>query len=240
MSDRETCLVMADVLIHTNKYEEMVSYMKKIVDANPQLSAKERTYLVFAYKNIITPRRQGIRYLITSIEDGSDEHVINEFRKQKIHETKEIMAKELNQYSTELIELIDHKILPVTTEPESIVFYGKLKGDYYRYLCEAAEDQERDSYQKLATESYEKAFELCQKDLKPFEPTSLGLVLNYSVFLFEIIQDKQKAIDLAKKALEESTPLIDQNSENSLHEVKEIMSRLGDNINLWQSSIQEE
>jgi hypothetical protein len=40
--------------------------------------------------------------------------------------------------------------------------------------------------------------EIAKNEIPPSRPTSLGLILNYSVFLYEIIGQKQEAIDLAR------------------------------------------
>ena len=68
--------------------------------------------------------------------------------------------------------------------PEAIVFFQKMKGDYFRYLGEFMQD--RKAVIDAAQDSYKKASEEAEK-LKSTHPIRLGLALNYSVWYFEIL-----------------------------------------------------
>ena len=49
----------------------------------------------------------------------------------------EQIEKELIAPCDDIIQLLDDVLIPNSTEDtESNVFYLKMKGDYYRYLCE--------------------------------------------------------------------------------------------------------
>lgn len=82
---------------------------------------------------------------------------------------------------------------------ESVVFYYKMMGDYYRYLSEVATGENLEEYKENAKKSYEKATEAAEKDLPTTHPIRLGLALNFSVFYYEILNDPEKACTLAKK-----------------------------------------
>ena len=49
-----------------------------------------------------------------------------------------------------------------------------------------------------SSKSYEKAHKMAKDKLPPTHPIRLGLVLNYSVFHYEIKNDSTKACELAK------------------------------------------
>ena len=82
------------------------------------------------------------------------------------------------------------------------------------------------------------AFKVAENTPK-FKPSFLGLVLNYSVFLFEIEKKKQEALELAEKTNEEASLIIDQNSEESKKEAISILQLLRENIDLWKQTNQE-
>ena len=62
----------------------------------------------------------------------------------------------------------------------------KMKGDYYRYLAEVAEGEERDTIVNSSGEAYQAAYEKAAENLKKTNAVRLGLALNYSVYYYEI------------------------------------------------------
>ena len=61
-----------------------------------------------------------------------------------------------------------------------------MKGDYYRYLGEFKQQEEKKKVIDYAQDSYKKASDEAEK-LKSTHPIRLGLALNYSVFYYEIL-----------------------------------------------------
>lgn len=49
---------------------------------------------------------------------------------------KRRVERELEQYCTDILTLLDNVLLKKTANPEARVFYHKMKGDYNRYLAE--------------------------------------------------------------------------------------------------------
>ena len=46
------------------------------------------------------------------------------------------IEKELTDICEDVIKLLDAMLIPNSTQQDAKVFYMKMKGDYYRYLCE--------------------------------------------------------------------------------------------------------
>lgn len=87
-----------------------------------------------------------------------------------------------------------------------------------------------------ATKYYKQAFEIAKSDMPPTNPIRLGLALNYSVCLYEILQQKEEACTLAKSAFDNAISQLDQLEEGDYKDSTLIMQLLRDNLTLWTSS----
>lgn len=115
-----------------------------------------------------------------------------------------------------------------------------MKGDYQRYLAEVQKDTDQKDNVESAAAVYEEAWQLSCTDLEPTHPIHLGLALNYSVYYFEIMDDKAKACELAKKAFDDAISMLDNVKEDSYKDSTLIMQLLRDNLTLWSSCDTEE
>ncbi len=88
----------------------------------------------------------------------------------------------------------------------------------------------------LQLQAYQGAFEACNR-LPPAHPTRLGLLLNFSVFYYEIINDKHKAIEISKQAFDEALPTLDTLSDSSYQNSTLVMQLLRDNLTLWTNEL---
>ncbi|OHS95650.1 14-3-3 protein [Tritrichomonas foetus] len=230
-NDRELSLYMAQILDQTDRRADTVELMNHVVDLNPQLTSEERNLLSASYKSVISVHRNGLRIL--SAISQHEEGVATQHRIEQIKIIRQTIIDDLEKSCNELINMINEKLLPVTQDAEARIFYSKLLADYYRYMCEARTDDKRKEYAEEAKKCYESALDIAKTELRPFKPASLGLILNYSVFLQEILGDTEAALDLAQKTYSECTPLIEENSDNSYSEATMILQLLRDNILLW-------
>merc|ERR1719399_1768431 len=115
-----------------------------------------------------------------------------------------------------------------------MVFYQKMKADYYRYLAEFAVGDVKKEHSDLAEASYTRATE-CARQLAPTHPIRLGLALNYSVFLYEVQDKRSEACTLAKTAFDDAIAELDTLDEESYKDSTLIMQLLRDNLTLWTS-----
>jgi len=110
-----------------------------------------------------------------------------------------------------------------------------MKGDYFRYKAEFTAEDKRKEASQHSLEAYQKALEIAEAQLPTTNPIRLGLALNFSVFYFEILNEPQKACDLAKKAFDEAITKLDDLTEDSYKDSTVIMQLLRDNLTLWTS-----
>ena len=98
-----------------------------------QLSNEERNLLSVAYKNSVGSRRAAWR-TVSAIQNreaykGSRHlELINQYRK--------MIETELNGICQDVLDLLKDVLIPNSQVAEAKVCYMKMRGDYYRYLCE--------------------------------------------------------------------------------------------------------
>jgi len=134
-----------------------------------------------------------------------------------------------------VLDLLDKYLIPKAGNPESKVFYLKMKGDYYRYLAEVATGDDRTAVVEKSQQSYQEAFDIAKDKMQPTHPIRLGLALNFSVFYYEILNAPDKACQLAKQAFDDAIAELDTLNEDSYKDSTLIMQLLRDNLTLWTS-----
>lgn len=228
MSNPEVSVQIIRILDNTSCSREMIQLINSVACVKGSLNEEERNLLSVSYKKAVSISRHGIQRLDEIIGTQKESERI-----QQLNKFRDEIVEELEKTCMELIGIVDEKLLPnVNDDNEALLFYHKLKADYYRYISEAKVNNEKIIPTQKAKECYEKAFEVAEATPK-FKPSYLGLVLNYSVFLFEIEKKSKEAMELAEKTNEEAALIIDQNSEESKKEAISIMQLLRENIDLW-------
>jgi len=233
MGEREDNVYLAKLAEQAERYDEMVEAMKKVAALNVELTVEERNLLSVAYKNVIGARRAAWR-IIASIEQ-KEKSKGNEANVDKIKRYAAKIDKELNDIVSDVMNVIDKHLIPHATGEESKVFYYKMKGDYYRYKAEFTADEARKEAAQKSLEGYTEALKIAQEHLPTTNPIRLGLALNFSVFYYEILNEQQKACELAKQAFDDAIAKLDDLSEDSYKDSTVIMQLLRDNLTLWTS-----
>jgi len=237
MTDRERFVYKAKVAEQAELFEEMVQIMRQVVTLNPSLSVEERNLLSIAYKNLIGTRRTAWR-IVHSLEEKERNKDPNSWKLKQMGELRSTFEEKLHKISVEILDLIDTSLIPAAgsdnlNEPK--VFWYKMKGDYYRYIAEFERDNKKAEAQEKALSSYQKALDE-SKELKCTNPILLGLALNFSVFYYEIMNDKDKACEMAKKYFDAAIPEIDKLDGDDYKDTTLILQLLRDNLSLWTAS----
>jgi 14-3-3 protein epsilon len=236
MSNRDELLYMAKITEQTERFEDMLDAMKKVVQFNQDLSIEERNLLSVAYKNSIGPRRTAWRAL-SSIE--KKEEAKNSKNLPLLKAYKKKIEEELNGFCNDIIGLLESKLIKNANGSDAQVFYLKMKGDYYRYISEYTSGDAHKKAGDNANEAYKGAFDKATADLKTTHPIRLGLALNYSVFYYEVLNDPSKACQLAKQAFDDAIADIEHIDEEQYKDATTIMQLIRDNLTLWTSELEE-
>lgn len=236
--ERDELIYLARLAEQSERYEEMVTYVKAFVKkSSNDLTVEERNILSVAYKNVVGARRTSWRVL-NSIEQKEERRGNTAHKSAAEHYRADVEA-ELRRRCDDILEVIDGDLVPRAGNSEARVFYLKMKGDYYRYMAEFEQSGAKSPTAAKAEESYQAAYEVAKNELPPTHPTRLGLALNYSVFNYEIKKENERACEMAKSAFDEAIPELDNISEESYKDSTLILQLLRDNITLWTSGEQE-
>jgi len=225
------------------RYADMAVHMVEAVKANGyKLDQDGRTLFQIAFKNEIGARRTSLRNIPPAdSEEGAKKEHIKKIKQKIIEELEKLCGDVLAHIKTLLdncpneVAIQDLGDTQKKEAQEDKINYLKMIGDYNRYRAEYLEGEERETVKKAASEAYGNAVELAKSALDETDPTRLGLMLNFSVFNYEVMKETEKACNLAKDAFDQAIAKLDSLSDSSYKDSTLIMQLLRDNLTLWTS-----
>merc|ERR1712216_873783 len=256
--ESKEALYMAKIAEAAERYEDMTANMMRSVTelSGNDLSVEQRNLISVGYKNLMAARRTAWRVADTQVASEKDADV-----KAKAEEYKEKIAEELKQLVLEVKTKVVDKFVSgplAATDAEVLVFFHKMEGDYNRYGAEITSGDEKQAFAAKAKDAYQKATDLCvekvfdgtnyakgknqplptsgdknEDQLPPTNPIRLGLALNYSVFMYEILEQREDASAVAKDAFDAAINKLDEVDEEQYRDSTLIMQLLKDNLSLW-------
>ncbi|KAK5831317.1 hypothetical protein PVK06_015112 [Gossypium arboreum] len=188
--ERESFVYIAKLAEQAERFDDMVTSMKKLAELDVELTVEERNLLSVGYKNVIGARRASWR-ILSSIEQ-KEESKGNEQNVKKIKTYRQKVESELSNICKDIMGVINEHLIPSCLGGESTVFYYKMKGDYYRYLAEFKMGDERKEAADQSMKAYQSATTTAEAELPPTHPIRLGLALNFSVFYYEIMNSPER------------------------------------------------
>lgn len=220
--------------------EEVIKYIEELIKLkNGNLTEEERNLLFSSLKNLINSRRDSWRTVnaLESKEIKNESSLL-----PKVTELKSTLADEIKQYINKGIELIDNYLVKNANNNELKVMYAKIKGDYLRYIIEITSKKNEDEINNLkekADEYYKSGLNLCP-NLSNLNTTKIGLILNYTVFLYEVVKDCKNAYIIANNAYQSTLKSInDENYDLTLlKDLNKLMNLLKENINKWSEIVE--
>ena len=215
----------------------MVKAINKYIELNPKLSKEENKLLCNAYKNVVSDKRNSLQILLNYAKKEESKPV------NKLHEIsiiKEKIISELKEIFKEIHSMLDRYLIPNAQDSESKILYMKLKADYYRYHCEFAEGEEFEEISNNARKMYKEAFDLAEKELPLYNEVRLGLVLNYSVFEYDIMDNKNEGLEMASKIYNDTMKILDDVEKKRSSDNLLLIQIIKENINIWSNESEEE
>ena len=221
-------IFMARVADQAERYEDMVDFLKQIIDeSSDDVSMDVRNLLSVGFKNLISGQRSAWK-TVQAIEQNKKYAEYSgdcqEYRKK--------IGDELAANCEKVINIVKDKSLPKAKDDEAKVFYLKMIGDYYRYTAESATGDQLAAVTENALKYYDEATQAAGP-LKPYNSTKLGLALNFSVFHYELKSDSGKACEIAEEALNAAKDKIDEMDNEEARDALSIIELLKENLDLW-------
>lgn len=233
---RDDFIYLAKMSEQCERYDEMLGFVRKFIHMpDCLLTPEEKHVFAAAYKNAVGNRRAELRVLtvIEQREQRRTNYLVE--NSNQIARYRKVIEGELSSLCYELIKLIDEKLLPISNKFENQIYFKKMRGDYYRYLAEFMTEEDCSNIIENCEKSYYEAEKLAETHLQPTHPLKLGLMLNISVFEYEVAQRPARAVQIASSALDKAFANIDKIKEDSFKESTLIMQLLRDNLTLWSS-----
>ena len=221
----------------TENYNDMMKAMNKYIELNPKLLKEEQRLLCDVYKNIISDKRNSL-HILSNLSQKEESKLTNKTKEISI--IKEKIISELKLIIQEVHSILDNYLIPNAQNSESKILYMKLKADYYRYQSEFAEDQEFEETSNNARKLYKECFELAEKELPLYNEVRLGIVLNYSVFEYDIMDNKNEAYEMALKTYNDVMKILDDIEKKRASDNLLLIQLIKENINIWSNENEED
>jgi 14-3-3 protein epsilon len=231
MDELEELSSLAQVALIAERYEDASKYIEDLIKKKKDdLTKEEKNIFYNSFKYIINSKRnawQNANYMEEKEKEKTSDRITI------IQNYKNILETEIFDICKNVISLINNFLLTKTILDESKIFFLKMKGDYYRYLCEFKSLSENKNYVEESEKNYKMAVELSQ-NISWINPVKLGLYLNYSVFFYEIKKDTKKAKQMAKDTIKSAKKYSDKLKEEHDKDAEMTIQTLKDNINYWE------
>lgn len=234
---RDEYVYLAKLYERAERFDDMVHWISKFVQLDANLIPDERNILSAGYKNVISGKRASWR-LLHGLEKKEEKK--NSPNLAYLKEIKGRVEDEMRKICDSIQAVLDKYLVPTAKDPETRVFFLKLKGDYFRYRAEFTTGTENDNATDMAEKAYRDAYNVAEKELPISSSTRLGLALNFSVFYYEIRMMKDEACLIAKTAFEDSIKVLDDLERNKAKDTILIIQLLKENLILWNNEMNED
>lgn len=230
---------------HAERFQDMVNALRNIIKDRKVLNSDERNYLTIAYKSYVASGRNAWR-VMSALEfkeqDNPDKVYIGTLKKYKLK-----IQTEVQSICTEVIAMLENDLIHNADENDAKVFYIKMKGDYYRYKCECSPKEKRKMYTESALQHYVEASEIAEKHLSKTSSLRLSLILNFSVFYYEVMNLPRKAYEIAKKGFDEAicdmtgieTEFEHNDKANKGSDTLSLLAIIKENLTIWNADLEE-
>ena len=237
MNDLEELSSLAQVAEIAERYEDAGKYIEEIIKKKKEdISKDEKNIFYNSFKYIINSKRCELR--CTNIIEEKEKRHSSEYV-PIVANFKNILESEINETCRRVLNLINNYLLKKSLSDESKIFYLKMKGDYYRYLCEILPSNENQSFIEECERSYKEANDLAQ-NFQWVNPIRLGLTLNFCVFCYEIKKNTSQAIKMAKEAIKGVKKQFDKIKEEEDKDAALTLQTLKENILIWEKEKEKE
>jgi 14-3-3 protein epsilon len=210
--------------------DEAYEYSKTLLVHNcHRLNEEERNLFMKAAKAKFNHYRNALKVLLDyEQQDDVESYAIP---KELIKNQINLLEGYINNFCMNMDYNIDLLIKHADKEDIfSTIFYKKLKADYLRYYAEVASEDVFTTIVEKCEDIYKEVYNICA-DLEPHNPLALSVSLNYSIFIYFILDDTYRAYELADKSYKSAMAKLNPDLRNA--EIDNIIRNLEENLTIW-------
>lgn len=227
--DNKAAYQLIKILHNSGRPKDTVFFLQKMATAKKELDDIFLPIFIQAHKAYVNEKREAIRKIDESIakkEIDDDAYIaqVGNYRQKKYDELYLICER--------TVALVDKILIPNAPTQRIRFFYYKMKADFLRYQAEYAKEQLKPYFVTQAADSYQNALLIAKDQFDAESVQYLGLVLNYTVFLYEFKNAKVEAIKFIESTLEMIMPSINANP-SRYADSQPYVQMLRDNSTLW-------
>ena len=230
MSQTNNNLFYAETLCKVSHYKEALQYLSLYLSEDKPIKDSDFETITFVCKTSVDPIRDSLRTLMISYDNEVD--MVHTSIAEMLQQFKEKTHNQLEEVCHIIIDLITEKLLPKATTPKDKVFCQKMRGDYFRYLAEFANQKDLQDAISEAHKAYLDACSISQCLLHS-EPLTLSLILNYAIFTFEHLKNTADAAEMLQKARREAEIDMGQLDQIAHNKSLGILQAMRTNLIVW-------
>ncbi|CEG01367.1 hypothetical protein OT_ostta08g00755 [Ostreococcus tauri] len=241
MESRDALVFQARLAQQCGRDDDMLSAMKVLLVASQdELTTTERNLLSVSLKNVLQRLRSSVS--IARTLEIRERQLANDDGASLCRKYVKKLCVELFGFCEQTIEMVSGRARTVSAAAslDARVFWLKLMGDYWRYICEIENGidlkdlgiERAHDARARAEDCYRAGIELASS-LPITDATRLGLYLNETVFLYEIIGNRRAAIEITKACLDQTVEASPRLDDDGVDETEAIIELLANNLALW-------
>jgi hypothetical protein len=233
ISNKEEWIYLIRLCEKARRYNDMCEYFNRYLDLGLEVSSPERHLFSIAVHGRVSEMRTAYRKCL-SANRGSTPNVDS----NRLVLTS--IASSIIDFSQKTIESICSRIKPTCISPDQRVYFIKLHADFERYLAEVHGGRSRAGFTQSAHELYMEASDVALCHMSGIDPIRLSLMLNFSIFYYDIYNEPERACIVAKAACDDAIDagvLSMKNSAKELGESLAIFNLIRDNLTRWTSHL---
>ncbi|TPP60020.1 hypothetical protein FGIG_06760 [Fasciola gigantica] len=235
MSLRKALLRKVKLAEKTKRYEDMIHYLRELKLLDTDYGQEEQNLSAVAYKSLIDPLRSSLKVIQKELSKAEEEN-------SPFLEYDELFA---SQVKTELqcliqqaIDELNKNINTWDSDVEADVLCFKLKADYYRYLAELHEGNEKEYLAEYSLIAYKQAQSLAFSSLPSNNSVRLAVALNYATFHYTITKKLDLACQIAQKAYRDAASETEDIHEEQKTDSNLLLQMLKNNASTWTKELQ--
>jgi len=228
-------LNFARIYTKCNQPEDSLKHIQDIAKLKKEDLTIEEINILFGSINALIQKSKKQWETICAIES-------NELKKKSkfknvARDAKEAVYKEIQDYTIQGQGIIDHYLIKGAKTPELEALYYMHKGDLQRVVISITPvdyDREIVDLKDKAEKFYRRAYEICIR-VDDLNDIKAGIILHYSIYLFEENKDAKGAYNVANPFYEKTIKMLKKikNSSDTYLELNNILVIMKQNIDNW-------